>query len=88
MNSKKNLCHKVIGKRGERVLRVLELREDEVINQEGIVVLRGQGRDSTGQSRDQGRGKKGAPVAAQGHLHQPGGQGEGLAAGEGGNREY
>ena len=44
----KNLCHKVIGKRGERVLRVLELREDEIINQEGRVVLRGQERNRAG----------------------------------------
>ena len=38
----KNLCWKVLGKKGERVLRQLDMRQDEVINMEGKVVLRGQ----------------------------------------------
>ena len=56
----KNLCHKVIGKRGERVLRVLELREDEIIDQEG------QSRNSKGQSREEERGKKRSPSRSPG----------------------
>ena len=36
----KNLCHKVLGRRGERVIRVVEMREDEMINEEGKVVLK------------------------------------------------
>ena len=34
---------KVLGRRGERVLRVLEMREDEEINEEGRVVRIGTG---------------------------------------------
>ena len=36
----KNLCHKVLGRRGERVIRVVEMREEEMINEEGKVVLK------------------------------------------------
>ena len=50
----KNLCHKVIGKRGERVLRLVELRQNEFINQEGKVVLRDKEGGRSTQSRDQG----------------------------------
>jgi hypothetical protein len=39
----KNLCWKILGKKGERVMRQLEMRQDEVINGEGKVVPRGQG---------------------------------------------
>ena len=38
----KNLCWKVIGRRGERVLRQVELRHDEMVNTEGKVVLKSQ----------------------------------------------
>ena len=62
----KNLCHKVIGKKGERVLRVLELRQDEIINQEGRVILRGQERNSPTQSREQERGQKRSPNRSPG----------------------
>ena len=41
--SSKNLCWKILGKKGERVMRQLEMRQDEVINGEGKVVPRGQG---------------------------------------------
>ena len=34
----KNLCHKVIGRRGERVLRQVEMRENEAVNEAGKVV--------------------------------------------------
>ena len=59
----KNLCHKVIGKRGERVLRVVELREREFINHEGKVVMMDQDQEGfrAAQSRDQLRGKKRSP---------------------------
>ena len=46
----KNLCHKVLGRRGERVMRVVEMKEDEVINEVGKVVPR-----EERQHRDQGR---------------------------------
>ena len=36
---------KVLGRRGERVLRQVELRESEEVNQEGKVVLIGRGLD-------------------------------------------
>ena len=39
----KNLCWKVLGRRGERVLRQVEIRQDEMINTEGKVVLRSSG---------------------------------------------
>ena len=39
----KNLCWKVIGRRGERVMRQVEIRQDEMINTEGKVVLRSSG---------------------------------------------
>ena len=38
----KNLCWKVIGRRGERVLRQVELRHEEMVNTEGKVVLKSQ----------------------------------------------
>lgn len=44
----KNLCWKVLGRRGERVLRQVEMRREEIINGEGRVVLRGQGTDGQG----------------------------------------
>ena len=64
----KNLCHKVIGKRGERVLRVVELREREFINQEGKVVMMDQDQEGfrAAQSRDQLRGKKRSPSRSPG----------------------
>ena len=34
----KNLCHKVLGRRGERVLRQVELRENETVSDSGRVV--------------------------------------------------
>ena len=34
----KNLVHKVLGRRGERILRQVELRENEVVNDQGRVV--------------------------------------------------
>jgi len=34
----KNLVHKVLGRRGERVLRQVELRENEAVNDQGRVV--------------------------------------------------
>ena len=37
----KNLVNKVLGRRGERVLRVVEMREDEEINETGRVVRKG-----------------------------------------------
>ena len=63
----KNLCDKVIGKRGEKVLRVLELRQKEIINQDWRGTVK-----SSPESRREVR--KGAPIAAHGFLHQPGGQ--------------
>ena len=36
--AEKNLVWKVVGRRGERILRQYELREDEKINEEGRVV--------------------------------------------------
>ena len=39
----KNLCWKVLGRRGERVLRQVELRQDEMISTEGKVVRRSSG---------------------------------------------
>ena len=38
----KNLVHKVLGRRGERVLRQVELRPGEVISQEGRVMMEGE----------------------------------------------
>ena len=40
MEQAKNLCWKVLGRRGERVLRQVELRQGEMISTEGKVVLR------------------------------------------------
>ena len=37
----KNLVSKVLGRRGERVLRLVELRQDETINEQGRVVRKG-----------------------------------------------
>ena len=39
----KNLVHKVLGKRGERVLRQVQLRPGEVISQEGKVIMEEEG---------------------------------------------
>ena len=39
----KNLVHKVLGRRGERVLRQVELRLGESVSQEGKVVMAGMG---------------------------------------------
>ena len=61
----KNLCHKVIGRRGERILRVVELRENEFINQEGKVVMRDQ-EVRAAQYRGQERGKKRSPSRSPG----------------------
>ena len=36
----KNLCHKVFSRRGEMAIRVVEMREEEMINKDGKVVLK------------------------------------------------
>ena len=41
----KNLVHKVLGRRGERVLRQVELRDREMVNEQGKVVDIEQGED-------------------------------------------
>ena len=46
----KDLVHKVLGRRGERVLRQVELRDKETVNELGKVVLM---EDSRGQEADQ-----------------------------------
>ena len=44
-----NLCWKVLGRRGERVLRQVELRQGEMVSTEGKVVLRPtEGQEGTG----------------------------------------
>ena len=53
----KNLVHKVLGRRGERVLRQVELRQTEMVSEEGRVVLREQG-EGRGERGSQQRGEK------------------------------
>ena len=55
----KNLCHKVLGRRGERVIRVVEMREEEMINEEGKVVLKEERNREDTHPRDQERNKRG-----------------------------
>ena len=51
----KNFCWKVLGRRGERVLRQVELRQGEIVNMEGKVVLRPAGdQEGTGGGRQMG----------------------------------
>ena len=49
----KNWCHKVLGRRGERVIRVVELREGEMISREGKVILKDERSRGATQSTDQ-----------------------------------
>ena len=53
----KNLVYKVLGRRGERVFRQVELRERETVNTEGRVVMLEQevGRDSSSPRRGEKR---------------------------------
>ena len=55
----KNLVHKVLGRRGERVLRQVELRTGEIISPEGRVVVEGEeeGRKRKRQNSSQGTGQ-------------------------------
>ena len=55
----KNLVHKVLGRRGERVLEQVELRIGETINTEGKVVMEGdeEGRKRKRQNSSQGSGQ-------------------------------
>ena len=48
----KNLAHKVLGRRGERILRQVELRPEESVSQEGKVVVAGR------EERQEKRGDK------------------------------
>ena len=61
----KNLGWKVLGRRGERILRQIELRQGEIINTEGKVVLR------TGEGQDMARGL-GQMLRGEKRPHSPG----------------
>ena len=54
----KNLVHKVLGRRGERIFRQVELRDNEKVNEEGRVVFLEQGLGREGEGRYQRRGEK------------------------------
>jgi hypothetical protein len=53
----KNLCHKVLGRRGERVIRVVELREWEMISGEGKVIHKEESDRGTNQPTGQERSR-------------------------------
>ena len=75
----KNLVHKVLGKRGERVLRQVQLRPGEVINEEGKVILEGEeeGRKRKRQNSPQGISPAARRVRTGRRFGRAGGEREG-----------